>query len=46
MQNSAMSMLNRQQRRMISAFPPYEIDGIHEYSKIMETVREMLHRRQ
>ena len=46
MQNSAMSMLNRQQRRMISAFPHMKSTESTKYSKIMETVREMLRRRQ
>ena len=45
-QNSAMSMLNRQQRRMISAFPHMKSTESTKYSKIMETVREMLRRRQ
>lgn len=46
MQATATSILNRQQRRMISAFPRLRATDSTKYSKIIETVREMLRRRQ
>lgn len=45
MQRLASSVLNRQQRRMISAFPRMRSTESTKYSKIIETVREMLRRK-
>lgn len=44
-QRLASSVLNRQQRRMISAFPRMRSTESTKYSKIIETVREMLRRK-
>lgn len=44
MQRLASSALNKQQRRMISAFPRMRSTESTKYSKIIETVREMLRR--
>ncbi len=42
MQNTASSILNRQQRRMINAFPRMRSTESAKYSKIIETLRELL----
>lgn len=45
MRSSAMKTLNRQQRRMIQAFPNLRSTESVKESKIMETVRELLRRK-
>ena len=45
MQRLASSALNKQQRRMISAFPRMRSTESTKYSKIIETVHEMLRRK-
>lgn len=42
MQNTASSILNKQQRRMINAFPRMRSTESTKYSKIIETLRELL----
>ena len=44
MQATATSILNKQQRRMINAFPRLRFTDSIKYSKIIETLHEM-HRR-
>ena len=44
-QTAVASVLNRQQRRMIAAFPHMRSTESAKYSKIIETVREMIRRR-
>ena len=45
MRSGAMETLNRQQRRMIQAFPSLRSTESVKDSKIMETVRELLRRK-
>lgn len=44
MQATAASILNKQQRRMINAFPRLRFTDSIKYSKIIETLHEMLRR--
>lgn len=45
MQATAASILNKQQRRMINAFPRLRFTDSIKYSKIIETLHEMLRRK-
>lgn len=45
MQATAASILNKQQRRMINAFPRLHFTDSIKYSKIIETLHEMLRRK-
>ena len=45
MQATASSILNKQQRRMINAFPRLRFTDSIKYSKIIETLHEMLRRK-
>ena len=45
MQATAEYILNKQQRRMINAFPRLRFTDSIKYSKIIETLHEMLRRK-